>query len=412
MKLQQRLGATQDTELVRIVDGWYEVESDGYRHDMPVLHYHGRTADGDYRHFAVDGYRPYFYVAADDVTPDELDNLAHDRRVLSVESAERDGVGRGERDIELIKVVVECPWHVKQLRTEFPRTWEADVLFPQRFLVDRGVTGLCRVPADNSGPLDATDVQSVDIDAVDDDPEPRVVTWDIEVAAEDALERAFDEGLVDADRESMDPAAMPNANVARRPITAVSLHDSYIDEYQTFVLRHSDWDDKLIDSGELEESVREATGVDVDVEVYARERTMLTDVLGAVLDYRPGVVTGWNNDAFDMPYVVNRCFQLDISEVKRLSPTGNVEPHDDGGRFINSDITGVHVFDLLAAYEKSQYTELKSSTLEAVAAEETEYAKFDVDEQAAWLDDPVRFTEYVTRDTQATVAINQEVSLL
>lgn len=414
MKLADRISTSQQsTEVMRVVDGWYEVEEDGYQGSMPVLHYQGRTEHGDYRHVAVDGYRPYFFIAQADADESLLDNVAHDRRVLDVSMAERTGIDRGERNIDLIKITVECPWHVRDLRDEFPRTWEADVLFPQRLLVDRGVTGLMRVPTDVDGPLDATDVEAVDVDTETTDIDPRVVTWDIEVATREALEQAFTDGLVDADPDAFDVAAMPNVNVARRPVTAVSMHDSATDAYATFVLRNSTWNDELVDSDALQTDVRSETETDVDVRVFADERRLLSEVVRWMLRHRPNVITGWNNDGFDAPYMINRYHTLDIAaQLARLSPTGRVDEHDDGGRFINSDITGVHIFDLLAAYEKSQYTELKSSSLEAVSAEETDFEKFGVDEQTAWVTDPVRFTKYVTRDVQATVAINENVNLL
>ena len=414
MKLADRITTSQSsTTIMRVVDGWYEVEEDGYQGSMPVLHYQGRTDDGTYRHVAVDGFRPYFLIARDDVDDEMLDNLAHDRRVRDVSLAARTGIDSGQRDIELIRVTVECPWHVRDLRAQFPRTWEADVLFPQRFLIDRGVTGLMRVPTDSSGPLDPSDVEPVDVNVCRVDIDPRVVTWDIEVATRESLEQAFTDGLVDGDPDSFELSAMPDVNTARRPVTAVSLHDSVTDEYATFVLRNSEWDDALVDGGELQSSVRDKTETSVDVRVFADERRLLGEVVRWLLRHRPNVITGWNNDGFDAPYMINRYHTLDIaSQLARLSPTGSVDPHDGGGRFINSDITGVHMFDLLAAYEKSQYTELKSSALEAVSAEETEFAKFGVDEQTAWVNDPVRFAKYVTRDVQATVAINENVNLL
>ena len=396
MKLQQRVREAQgETEVVRVVDAWYEVESDGYQRDMPVLHYHGRSESGEYRHFAIDGYRPYFYVSQQE-DEETLQNLAHDRRVMDVSVAERTGVHRGEWDTPLVKVTVECPWHVGQLRDEFDRTWEADVLFPQRFLIDRGVTGLARIPVESNGYLDATDVEAVDEDDFDGKIDPRVVTYDIEVATREALEHAFEMGIVDGDRDAFELGAFPDVNTARRPITAIALHDSYDDEIATFVLRADAWG--------------ENASPEIGTDVYDDEADLLTDVVRWLVEKRPDVLTAWNAD-FDAPYFLNRCKQLRVP-IERLSPTGNVDEHNGGGRFINSDITGVHVFDLLKAYEKSQYTELKSSKLENVAAEETEMEKLDVDEQHAWVHDPERFTKYVSRDTEATVAINEEVNLL
>lgn len=87
MQLQQRVSEQQterqtERQTVRVIDGWYEVEERGYKRPTPVLHFHGRTADGDYRHWVVEDYRPYFFVAVDDVddaTAHALDVSAFER---------------------------------------------------------------------------------------------------------------------------------------------------------------------------------------------------------------------------------------------------------------------------------------------------------------------------------------------
>lgn len=382
MQLEDRLNSS-GTALVRLVDGWYEIEEDGWSKPMPVLHYHGRTEGGDYHHFAVDGYRPYFCIAAEDTNDEELASLAADRRVLDISHADRSGITRGETEIDLLRVTVVKPWQVKQLRSEFDRTWEADVRFTQRFLIDRGVTSYCRVPAGETR-LSASDVTAVDIDAVDEPIEPRVAFWDIEVQADE----------------------FPEPKSPTYPITAVTLYDSYKAEYASFVLREDEWD-----CFNDEESLN-GFGVDGVMRVFDDERELIRHVVTWLTDVRPDLLSGWNSNSFDWPYFVNRSFYLDEMAVKQISPTRNVEEHEKGGRWVNGDVTGVHLFDLLEGYKKSQYTELKSHTLEDVAAEETDIEKLDVDEQTAWLNDPEAFVEYNVRDVEACVAINKGVNLV
>lgn len=377
MKLQNRLADGEDNHVVRLVDGWYSIEEDGYQRPTPVLHYHGRGMDGEYRHFTIDDFRPYFLVAESDLDDDTADALVADRRVIGIERADRAGVDSGETEVELIKVIVECPWHVRQLRDEFRRTWEGDIRFEQRFLIDQGITSLVKIPTETTA-LSAEDVTAADVNDVD-SPELRVATWDIEVYADDGL---------------------PSTKHTRQPITGVALHDSYTDKMTMYALESDadGWDD---------------ISVDADLETYESERELLTAVKQWFLEHSVDVLVGWNNDAFDVPYFVNRCLELGLYDI-RFADIGGVDEDgiDPNGRFINGDVHGVHVFDLLAAYKKSQYTELKSHGLEDVAAAETDLEKLDVDEQVAWETDPQRFCEYNIRDVAATVAINDEVQLL
>jgi len=410
-----RRGGTRDEEILRIVDGWYEIEEDGYQRRMPVLHFHGRTLDGEYRHFAVHRFRPYLLVEGD-ASEQIIEDLNHDRRVIGVRPADRPLLGAyGTADSPYQKawrVETAVPWSVRDLREvlhdEGVQTGEADVLFPQRFLIDREIRDLCRVPIGAEEPLEASEVvpvvhsdaregelPSIEHEQLREDessPNPRICTWDLEV---------YTEG------EFPEPAA------AQQPVTAVSLHDSYSGEYETFALRQSEnelWSD--LDAAHATEAIAERVGIDTTAHLYDDERALLVDVIQWLLDTRPDVLAGWNNDSFDVPYFINRCFEIDLNDVVSISPTRSVDRHEDGGRFVNSDVTGIHVFDLLAAYKKSVYTQLQSAKLENVAALETDLKKLDVDEQDAWKEDPIEFLAYSARDVEATVRINENKQLL
>lgn len=365
---------------MRVIDGWYEMEEDGYRRPTPVLHFHGRSAapDREYIHWSVDDFRPYFFVGVDDVSPAKADALEADRRVISVSAAERTGVDQAERDIPLLRVETVAPYHVAELRDEFPRTWEADVLFPQRWLIDVGVTSLVRLP-DSEDTMVSTDaVEAVDAMNEDEFVPPRVAHWDIEV---------------------LHDGEFPEVNAPRDPINGVTLFDSETEQYRTIVLRgdHPDWD---------------AVGSRPSVRVVGSERELLQSVIEWFTVVSPDILTGWNSNSFDWPYFVNRCHYLDVTSLSRISPTGDVDRHESDGRFVNNDVSGLHLFDLLDGYKKSQYGRLDSYSLDAVAAEETDKPKLDVDEQAAYRNDPQSFVDYSVRDVKATVAINNEVGLL
>jgi|APHM01.1.fsa_nt_gi DNA polymerase elongation subunit (family B) len=378
MMLKQRLNEQQsEYELVRVVDGWYDVVERGYPRPTPVLHFHGRTGSEEYRHWTVDDFKPYFYVAADDVTQGEAKALEAERRVLSVEPADRTGLGRGEQSIDLLRVETELPYHVGQLREEFERTWEADVLFPQRWLIDTGVTTYLRLPV-GEDTVATADVEAVDATDVDDAIAPRVAHWDIEVQTD---------------------GEFPDVDAPSQPVISVTLYDEYTDSYTAVVVRgdHPDWDHL----GSLS-----------DLHLVDSERELIQCTAEWFETHRPDILTGWNSNTFDWPYFVNRSLYLDELSVKRISPVREVEHHDGGGRFVNSDVGGIHLFDMLAGYKKSQYVSLESYDLGTVAAEETYLEKLDVDEQVAYREDPETFVQYNKRDVEATVAINNEVGLI
>ena len=86
----------------------------------------------------------------------------------------------------------------------------------------------------------------------------------------------------------------------------------------------------------------------------------------------PDVVTGWNVEGFDIPYLVNRIKRVcGESWVKRLSPFGIVK---DKKIRVNADKTvdsynfmGITVLDYLALYKKFTYTNQESYRLDHIA---------------------------------------------
>ena len=74
----------------------------------------------------------------------------------------------------------------------------------------------------------------------------------------------------------------------------------------------------------------------------------------------PDVITGWNTEFFDIPYLYNRIIKLyDDKEVKRLSPWRNVyskEVYMMGRNHQVIDIQGVSALDYFDLYRKFTYS--------------------------------------------------------
>ena len=87
--------------------------------------------------------------------------------------------------------------------------------------------------------------------------------------------------------------------------------------------------------------------------------------------HKPDVITGWNTEFFDIPYICNRIInQFDEKELKRLSPWGNVTPrsvYKMGRSHQMYDIMGVANLDFLDLYRKFTYTNQESYRLDHIA---------------------------------------------
>ena len=387
---------------LRVIDSWYTVEDGGYKNKEPIVHFIGRDKRWERHYIRVESFYPYFCVPESEYV-DCATELQADDRVLSVET--EDIRGRPETDLDgnqLVRIVCREPSDVGDLREVFDDPYEADVLFPVRFLVDVDAYQWIEVPdvaVVGDAPTDFEDVTlELDDETIPDEtPPPRVVSYDIEV-----------------EQGGSGPAVVSTEGTeqARNPITAITAHDSYTDEYRVWVLLHDEWDSH--------DSQAARNAVDCEVSVYRNPADVVAQFCDFVIERDADVLTAWSGSGFDHPYLVNWGIEHDVGSVYRLSPTRDVYPMDGDGRFINSSLKGRLLLDSLSLYEKTSVHELDSYRLEDVAeAEDVSVGKLAIGEQVdvpegepaidyAWEHDPETFVKYSLRDVKATVAINRE----
>lgn len=100
--------------------------------------------------------------------------------------------------------------------------------------------------------------------------------------------------------------------------------------------------------------------------------------------WKPDVVTGWNIENFDIPYLFVRISNiLGVKEAKKLSPWGivnsrSITGEDDGP--VVYDIIGIATLDYLALYKKFSYTPQESYKLDHIAEYELGEKKLDYSE--------------------------------
>jgi len=375
--------ADDDVELmVTQVD--YTVEGDGDR-ERPVVHVFGRTADNTPEHVRVHGFRPYFYAPTESL---DEDDLAQDVITGSEETDEHGDPYESIRGEQLTKIFGRTPRDVGNVRDRFDH-YEADILFPNRLLIDKDITSGVRVPerrADDG----AIYVHHDEIETCEVDADVRVNTFDIEVD---------------------DRSGFPEDG--EEPIVCLTSHDSYRDEYVAWLCEAPDATapspDELADHDLMDD------GADLEVRAFDSEEAMHEAFLDYIEETDPDVLTGWNFDDFDAPYYVDRLDELgsygehDIDS-DRLSRVGEVWTSGWGG----PNIKGRVVFDLLYGYQRMQRSELDSYRLDAVGEKELDAGKerYTGDIGDLWEDDPERLLEYNVRDVELCVEIDRKQNIV
>jgi DNA polymerase elongation subunit (family B) len=359
--------------------------------ERPIVHVFGRTTDDELEHVRVRGFRPYFYAPAENVGDERL---ASYQSVTGYDETDANGEPfesiRGE---QLAKVYGQTPRDVGQIRDEFDH-YEADILFPNRLLIDKDIQSGIRVPERRQGEDGPIDVHHSEIEAVDVAATPRVLTMDIEVDDR----RGFPED-------------------GEEPILCLVTHDSYDDEYIAWLFEAPDGDEPAPQElPEFEFLTEDETDSAVEVRTFDSEPAMLDAVIAYVEDREQDVLTGWNFDDFDAPYLLDRLEELqnpdheyDLS-IDRLSRVDEVWRSNWGG----PDIKGRVVFDLLYAYERTKFTELDSYRLDDVAEMELGVGKerYPGDIGDLWEDDPERLLEYNLRDVELCVELDCKQDIL
>lgn len=101
-------------------------------------------------------------------------------------------------------------------------------------------------------------------------------------------------------------------------------------------------------------------------------------------EFSPDVVTGWNVEFFDIPYLINRIRrQLGDKSAKRLSPWGILEDRQleiMGREYTVYVPVGISIIDYLQAYKKFSFAQQESFKLDHIAFVELGERKLDYSE--------------------------------
>ena len=215
----------------------------------------------------------------------------------------------------------------------------------------------------------------------------RVFTLDIETGAENGF---------------------PDIDSADQEILLISIKDSNTNVISVFGTRPYDHNTK--------------DGVHGDVKYmhFSSETAMLNAFIHWWSSNYPDVITGWNVQLFDMPYIIRRINRvIGEKESRLISPWKNVycrEIYIKGRRQIAYDISGVAVLDYLELYKKFTYTNQESYRLDHIAFVELGEKKLDHSEYDTFKEfydnDWSKFVEYNIHDVRLVDRLDDKMKLL
>ena len=153
---------------------------------------------------------------------------------------------------------------------------------------------------------------------------------------------------------------------------------------------------------------------------FNNERDLLSSFINWWMENTPDVVTGWNIQLFDIPFIAKRIDRvLGEKLAKRLSPWGLVSQKEvfiKGRRQVFYDIGGITQLDYLDLYKKFTYTNQESYRLDHIANVELGQKKLDHSEYDTFKDFYThgwqKFVEYNIIDVELVDRLEDKMKLI
>jgi len=191
----------------------------------------------------------------------------------------------------------------------------------------------------------------------------------------------------------------PDIDRATNPITAISFYLSKSDSYTAIILDPN----KKIKSHKKD---------NVNVISVGSEEDLLNKFLLLYIEAAPTVLTGWNTDYFDVPYLYHRLQRILGPEMAGcLSPIGIVKWVAYRERY---RLAGVNCLDYLALYKKFTFSEEPTYNLDAIATKELGFGKikYDGSLDSLFENDIEKFLEYNINDVKLVKLLNDKLKFI
>jgi len=200
-------------------------------------------------------------------------------------------------------------------------------------------------------------------------------------------------------------SGLPNTQFAQNEITAIASHDGVTKLYDVFVL------DK---ARKVKNNAKQFSkdGRDVKLHIFDNEKNLLIAFLNYYEEVNPTILTGWNIDFFDIPYLYNRIKNVcGEGHAKRLSPIGQTfySPYRQKWSF-----AGVSILDYINLYKNYNYGLESSYTLNHIATKELGRGKIEYEGSLDDLfeNDLEKFIEYNIVDVDLVVSMDEKLQFI
>ena len=396
----------------QILDADYEVISDS----SPVIRLFGRGADGKSVCCFVPDFEPYFYLKASGdlhaVARLIKDTFAQVKKVEIVDKFEPIGYQKTKK--EMLKVTTHLPRDVPEIRDDILKlrdvmkaeskweVYETDILFRNRFLIDKSLGGMVWLSAEGD-PVDPAKYFRANNSG---NSRCENFACDSSILAS-GFKKVENLTIAPLKYLSFDieclplDGGMPSPDVSPIVMISFSFEPEYLG-HKTLVLL-----------------AKPVEGLNSDVLPCKDETEMLNRFFEIFCEYDPDLVVGYNHQDFDIPYITDRVKAL-VAKGETINPVVGRDGSKIGyrrfGLLTRTEMKGRVVVDALPLVRRA--FSLKQYTLRAVSKELLNREKLDVpplEMEEYWLDTGEKFkkfVDYARRDAELAMELILSLRLL
>ena len=197
----------------------------------------------------------------------------------------------------------------------------------------------------------------------------------------------------------------PDIQKAENKITAIGFNNPLTDEYFCYVL-------DVTNNLKLDETRTSINGDEI-IKSFSDEYDLLNSFFMKYLEIKPTILTGWNVEFFDVPYLYNRaCNVVGQNVANVLSPIMNVQWSDFGnGKY---KIAGVSILDYLQLYKKYTFSERSSYRLDNIGEFEVGEKKIEYEGTLNDLyeNDIDKFVKYNLQDVKLVKKLDDKLDFI
>ncbi len=354
----------------------------------PLIRIFGKTEKGDTVCVFTNDVLPYFYLHAPEEEFEKISAALKKRFGVATEVVEKFlPIGFQEKPVKMLKIIGTDPSKIPEIRDfakKFGVPYEADILFKYRVLVDKGIYGMSWIEAKGRW-IQTNTVKSRAFEATEIKPVEYMKNAPLKYVSIDI------ECIPQGDR-------VPDPE--KDPVVIISMvfHPDYKGKNHLVLLA-------------------KPVSAENNIIGCSSEKEMLERFVEVILDYDPDIITGYNINNFDLPYLLKR---LEINKVRR--DIGRTEKLPAVKKLKNGysiSITGRVVVDPYEIIKNDVYIRLKRYDLNTVAKHFLNEEKIDVkgikEMKKLWegsREDVLRFIAYCKKDAELALRLVIEKNLL